>query len=161
MTEATQDAAKREFALQRVYTKDISFETPNAPAVFQQEWKPETQVNLNTEVQKLADAVYEVMLTVTVTTKLGDQTAYLAEAKQAGIFTVAGFSEQEMGPMMGAYCPSQLFPYVREVISDLIAKGSFPQLVLQPVNFDALYAQHQQEQANKAQAQDATGEAKH
>ena len=161
MTEATQDAAKREFALQRVYTKDISFETPNAPAVFQQEWKPETQVNLNTEVQKLADAVYEVVLTVTVTTKLGDQTAYLAEAKQAGIFTVAGFSEQEMGPMMGAYCPSQLFPYVREVISDLIAKGSFPQLVLQPVNFDALYAQHQQELANKAQAQDATGEAKH
>jgi len=161
MTEATQDAAKREFALQRVYTKDISFETPNAPAVFQQEWKPETQVNLNTEVQKLADAVYEVMLTVTVTTKLGDQTAYLAEAKQAGIFTVAGFSEQEMGPMMGAYCPSQLFPYVREVISDLIAKGSFPQLVLQPVNFDALYAQHQQEQASKAQAQDAAGEAKH
>jgi preprotein translocase subunit SecB len=161
MTEATQDAAKREFALQRVYTKDISFETPNAPAVFQQEWKPETQVNLNTEVQKLADAVYEVVLTVTVTTKLGDQTAYLAEAKQGGIFTVAGFSEQEMGPMMGAYCPSQLFPYVREVISDLIAKGSFPQLVLQPVNFDALYAQHQQELANKAQAQDATGEAKH
>jgi preprotein translocase subunit SecB len=153
MTEATQDAAKREFALQRVYTKDISFETPNAPAVFQQEWKPESQVNLNTEVQKLADAVYEVTLTVTVTTKLGDQTAYLVEAKQAGIFTIEGFSEPEMAPMLGAYCPSQLFPFVREVISDLIAKGSFPQLVLQPVNFDALYAQHQQELAKQAQAQ--------
>ncbi|MCU7795540.1 MAG: protein-export chaperone SecB [Candidatus Thiodiazotropha sp. (ex Myrtea spinifera)] len=151
MTEAKQDEQKREFAMQRVYTKDVSFETPNAPAVFQQEWKPETKVNLNTEVQTLSEGVYEVCLTVTVTTELGDQTAYLAEAKEAGIFTISGFSEQELGPMLGSYCPNQLFPYVREVLSDLIMKGSFPQLVLQPVNFDALYAQHQQELAKKAQ----------
>jgi preprotein translocase subunit SecB len=158
MSEAKQDEKQREFAMQRVYTKDISFETPSTPVVFQQEWKPETKVNLNTEMQNLSDGVYEVVLTVTVTTSLGEQTAYLAEVKQAGIFTISGFSEQEMGPMIGAFCPSQLFPYVREVISDLITKGSFPQLLLQPVNFDALYAQHQQELAKQAQA---SSEAKH
>ncbi len=158
MTESKQDAPKREFALQRVYTKDVSFETPKTPGIFQQEWKPETKVNLNTEVQKLSDEVYEVCLTVTVTTQIGEDTAYLAEAKQAGIFTITGFSEQERGPLLGAYCPSQLFPYVREVLSDLIMKGSFPQMVLQPVNFDALYAQHQQAVAE--QAEGATG-AKH
>ncbi len=158
MTENTTDAPTREFALQRVYTKDVSFETPKTPAIFQQEWKPDTKVNLNTEVQKLSNGVYEVCLSVTVTTTLGEETAYLAEAKQAGIFTINGFSEQETGPLLGAYCPSQLFPYVREVLSDLIMKGSFPQMVLQPVNFDALYAQHQQEVAKQA---GATSEAKH
>ena len=157
MTENTQDAAKREFALQRVYTKDISFETPNTPAIFQKEWKPDTKVNLNTEMQQLTDGVYEVVLTVTVTTTIGEETAYLAEAKQAGIFTITGFSEQELGPLIGAFCPSQLFPFVREVLSDLVMKGSFPQMVLQPVNFDALYAQHQQELAKQSgQAPEAT-----
>ena len=160
MTEAKQDEQNREFAVQRIYTKDISFETPNSPAIFQQEWKPETGVNLNTEVNKLTDEVFEVMLTVTVTTKIGEQTAYLAEVKQAGIFTAKGFPDQEMGPLLGAYCPNQLFPYVREVISDLIMKGSFPQMVLQPVNFDLLYAQHQQERAKKAQ-EEAQGQAQH
>ncbi|MCG7906517.1 MAG: protein-export chaperone SecB, partial [Candidatus Thiodiazotropha taylori] len=151
--EAKQDAPNREFAVQRIYTKDISFETPNSPTVFQQEWKPETGVNLNTEVNKLTDDVFEVTLTVTVTTKLGEQTAYLAEVKQAGIFTAKGFPEQEMGPLLGAFCPNQLFPYVREVVSDLITKGSFPQMVLQPVNFDMIYAQHQQERAKRAEAE--------
>ncbi|MGD8908119.1 MAG: protein-export chaperone SecB [Chromatiales bacterium] len=158
MTETKQDTPNREFALQRVYTKDISFETPKTPGIFQQEWKPETKVNLNTEVQKLSDGVFEVCLTVTVTTKLGDETAYLAEVKQAGIFTITGFSDQEREPLLGAYCPSQLFPYVREVLSDLIMKGSFPQMVLQPVNFDALYTQHQQQLAKQEQG---AAEAKH
>jgi preprotein translocase subunit SecB len=153
--EATQDAPNREFAIQRIYTKDLSFETPNSPAVFQQEWKPETGVNLNTEVNKLSDEIFEVTLTVTVTTKLGEQTAYLAEVKQAGIFTAKGFPDQEMGPLLGAFCPNQLFPYIREVISDLIMKGSFPQMILQPVNFDMLYAQHQQERAKKLQEESA------
>ncbi|MBT3048988.1 MAG: protein-export chaperone SecB [gamma proteobacterium symbiont of Ctena orbiculata] len=153
MTDAKQDEQNREFTVQRIYTKDISFETPNSPAVFQQEWKPETGVNLNTEVNKLTDTVYEVTLSVTVTTKVEDKTAYLAEVKQAGIFSINGFPEQELGPLLGAYCPNQLFPYVREAISDLIIKGSFPQMVLQPVNFDMLYAQHQQELAKKAQAE--------
>jgi preprotein translocase subunit SecB len=160
MTEAKQDTPNREFAVQRIYTKDISFETPNSPAVFQQEWKPETGVNLNTEVNKLSDDVFEVTLTVTVTTKLGEQTAYLAEVKQAGIFTAKGFPEQEMGPLLGAFCPNQLFPYVREVVSDLITKGSFPQMVLQPVNFDMIYAQHQQERAKRVAAE-AEGQSQH
>jgi preprotein translocase subunit SecB len=150
MNATTQDTPQREFALQRVYTKDVSFETPKSPGIFQQEWKPETQVNLNTEMQKLGDDVYEVCLTVTVTTTVGEDTAYLAEVKQAGIFTAKGFNDQELGPLIGAFCPSQLFPYVREVLSDLVMKGSFPQMVLQPVNFDALYAQHQQELAKQA-----------
>ncbi|MBT2970210.1 MAG: protein-export chaperone SecB [gamma proteobacterium symbiont of Ctena orbiculata] len=153
MTDAKQDEQNREFTVQRIYTKDISFETPNSPAVFQQEWKPETGVNLNTEVNKLTDTVYEVTLSVTVTTQVEEKTAYLAEVKQAGIFSINGFPEQELGPLLGAYCPNQLFPYVREAISDLIIKGSFPQMVLQPVNFDMLYAQHQQELAKKAQAE--------
>ncbi|PVV17235.1 MAG: protein-export chaperone SecB [gamma proteobacterium symbiont of Ctena orbiculata] len=153
MTDAKQDEQNREFTVQRIYTKDISFETPNSPAVFQQEWKPETGVNLNTEVNKLTDTVYEVTLSVTVTTQVEEKTAYLAEVKQAGIFSINGFPEQELGPLLGAYCPNQLFPYVREAISDLIIKGSFPQMVLQQVNFDMLYAQHQQELAKKAQAE--------
>lgn len=158
MTESKTDAPKREFALQRIYIKDVSFETPNVPGIFQQEWKPETKVNLNTEVKKLGNGVYEVCLSVTVTTQLGEQTAYLAEVKQAGVFTIDGFPEQEMGPLLGSFCPNQLFPYVREVLSDLIMKGSFPQLVLQPVNFDALYMQHQQELAKHAAP---SGEATH
>jgi preprotein translocase subunit SecB len=150
MNEKTkQDEAKREFALQRIYTKDVSFETPSSPDIFKQEWKPESSVNLNTEVKKVQDAVYEIILTVTITTKLGEQTAYLAEVKQAGIFGIKGFPDKEMGPLLGSYCPNLLFPYVREVVSDLVTKGSFPQLVLQPVNFDALYAQHQQALAKK------------
>lgn len=159
MAEAKQEESKREFALQRIYTKDISFETPNSPAIFQKEWKPESGVNMNTEVKKLAENIYEITLTVTVTTKIADQTAYLAEVKQAGIFSINGFPEQEMGPLIGSYCPNLLFPYVREVVSDLVTKGSFPQLVLQPVNFDALYAQHQQEMAKKMTEEQST--AKH
>ena len=151
MTQTTAaDENKREFTLQRIYTKDISFETPNSPGIFKQEWKPEANVNLNTEVKKLETNIFEIILTVTITTKIGQQTAYLAEVKQAGIFGIHGFPDQEMGPLLGSYCPNLLFPYVREVVSDLVTKGSFPQFVLQPVNFDALYAQHQQALAQKA-----------
>ena len=158
MTDTKPDTPKREFVLQRVYTKDISFEAPQTPGIFQQEWKPETKVNLNTGVEKLSEEVFEVSLTVTVTTQLGEDVAYLAEAKQAGIFTILGFSEEEMGSMLGVYCPNQLFPFAREVLSDLITKGSFPQMMLQPINFEALYTQHQQELAKQAES---TPEAKH
>ncbi|MGD8589188.1 MAG: protein-export chaperone SecB [Chromatiales bacterium] len=150
--EAIQDEPKREFSLQRIYTKDVSFETPNSPAIFKQTWKPESTVNLNTEVTKLEENLFEILLTVTITTKIEEQTAYLAEVKQAGIFGIKGFPEQEVGPLLGSYCPNLLFPYVREVVSDLVTKGSFPQMVLQPVNFDALYAQHQQALAKKMAA---------
>lgn len=161
MSETDQAAANnaKEFALQRVYIKDVSFETPNSPAVFAGEWKPESNLNLNSNVTKLGESTFEVVVTVTVTTKVADKTAYLVEVQQAGIFAVKGFSDQEMGHMMGAYCPNLLFPYAREVVSDLVSKGSFPQMLLTPVNFDALYAQHLQEMQARAAQQSADANA--
>lgn len=154
---AQQAEDNRKFDLQRIYTKDLSFETPNSPEVFTIEWKPEMNLALNSEVKKLGDNSFEVVLSVTVTTKTGDKVAYLVEVKQAGIFTLMGFPDEEMGPMLGAYCPNILFPYAREVISDLIGKGGFPQLLLTPVNFDHLFARHmQQQQASEETSPEST-----
>ncbi|MBV5275789.1 MAG: protein-export chaperone SecB [Lamprocystis purpurea] len=150
MADIDQTNPERQFAVQRIYTKDLSFESPNAPEIFRGEWKPQNELNLNTKVNRLSDQAYEVVLSVTVTAKVGDKTAFIVEVQQAGIFTMAGFTEQELGPMLGAYCPNLLFPYARETVSDLVTKGSFPQLVLQHVSFDALFAQHQQEAATQA-----------
>ncbi len=141
----TNGTAEKQFAIQRIYTKDISFETPNAPKVFTQKWEPSLDLNLGTHVESLENSTFEVVLTLTVTVKIADTTAYLVEVNQAGIFSIAGFSEQEIGPMLGSFCPNILFPYAREVVSDLVSKGSFPQLILAPVNFDALYMQHLQQ----------------
>lgn len=136
---------EKQFSIQKVYTKDISFETPNSPKTFTEKWEPTVDFNLGTNVEALEDALFEVSLSVTVTVKCADTTAYLVEVTQSGIFSLAGFSEQEMGPMVGSFCPNILFPYAREVVSDLVAKGGFPQLLLAPVNFDALYGQHLQQ----------------
>ena len=135
----------KEFGIQKIYLKDSSFEAPNTPAIFQKEWKPDVNLQLGNSAITLSENIHEIVLTVTVTTKIGDETAYLCEIKQAGIFNIKGYNEQEMGAMAGAYCPNILFPYVREAISDIITKGGFPQLVLSPVNFDALYQQHLQQ----------------
>lgn len=145
MAENEQPQDERQFQLQRIYTKDVSFESPNAPKIFLQDWQPQHELNLNTKVNKLEENQFEVVLSVTVTTKMGDKTAVIVEVHQAGFFFVKGFPEKELGPLLGAYCPNLLFPYAREVVSDLVSKGSFPQLVLQPVNFDALFAQHQKQ----------------
>jgi preprotein translocase subunit SecB len=145
----------RNFVIQRVYTKDVSFETPNSPAIFTESWNPESNLELNSSVQAMDNDHYEVTLSVTITTKVGDKVAFLVEVQQAGIFLVQGFPQKELGPMMGAYCPNILFPYAREVVTDLVTKGSFPQLVLAPVNFEMLYAQHLQEQANKPKDSEA------
>ena len=145
----------RNFTIQRVYTKDVSFETPNSPSIFTEKWNPESNLELNSSVQPMENDLYEVTLSVTVTTKIGDKVAFLVEVQQAGVFLVRGFPQQELGPMMGAYCPNILFPYAREVVSDLVTKGSFPQLVLAPVNFELLYAQHLQEQVNKQKDSEA------
>ncbi len=139
-----------QFAIQRIYTKDISFETPNSPAIFTEKWEPQVNVDLNTTGSHIGENVFEVTLALTVTAKLGEKTAYLAEVQQSGVFTLEGFSEQDLGGMLHSFCPNILFPYAREVISDLVSKGSFPQLLLAPINFDALYAQHLQQQ-QKAQ----------
>ncbi len=155
MTEQTETkgaAPARSFSLQRIYVKDLSFETPSSPAVFQQEWKPETQMNLSTQTSHLGGESFEVVLTVTLTTKVGDTTAYLVEVQQAGIFGIRDFPEQELAPLLGSYCPSILFPYAREAVSDLIVRGSFPQLLLTPVNFDALFEQHVRDQAARQAA---------
>lgn len=145
MTDNEQTANGRQFSIQRIYTKDLSFESPNAPEIFRGDWKPENELSLSTKVNRIGEQAYEVVLTVTVNVKVGDKTAFVVEVHQAGIFTLIAFPEEELGPMLGAYCPSLLFPYAREAVSDLVTRGSFPQLVLQHVSFDALFAQHQGE----------------
>jgi len=152
MAENEQPQAERQFGIQRIYVKDLSFESPNAPAIFLGDWRPQHDLNVNTKVNRVGEEAFEVVLSVTVTAKTGEQTAFIVEVHQAGFFGVRGFSEQELGPLLGAYCPNLLFPYAREAVSDLVSKGGFPQLVLQPVNFDALFAQHQQKMAEQAGA---------
>ncbi len=141
---------ERQLALQKIYVKDLSFETPNSPQVFTQKWEPKVEFNLASNAQQLQESLYEVSITVTVTVKLEDKTAYLIEVCQAGIFALMGFTSQELGPLIGSYCPNILFPFAREVVSDLVVKGGFPPMLLAPVNFDALYAQHVQAQAEQA-----------
>lgn len=140
------DKPQHQFVLQKIYTKDLSFETPNAPGIFTENWEPNVNVELNTKGKKLSDDVHEVILGVTVTVKVGEKVAYLVEVQQAGIFTISGFADQELGGMIGSYCPNLLFPYAREVISDLVVKGGFPQMLLAPVNFDAVYMEHLERQ---------------
>lgn len=151
-TEATQQGSNQQFAIQKIYIKDVSFESPNSPAMFTQEWQPEVNLDMNTNTQLLNEGVYEVVLSLTATVKNTDQTAFLVEIQQAGIFTINGFAENDMGHMLGSFCPNILFPYAREAVSDLVTKGGYPPLILAPVNFDALYAQHmaQQQQADEA-----------
>jgi preprotein translocase subunit SecB len=149
MAEANQTQEKQ-FSIQKIYTKDMSFETPNSPKVFTEKWEPSVDFNLGTHVQTLEDSLYEIALTITITVKCGAITAYLVEVNQAGIFTLNNFTEEEMGPMVGSFCPNILFPYAREAVSDIVTKGGFPQLLLAPVNFDALYAQHLQQLQNSA-----------
>ena len=129
------------FGIVRVYLKDVSFETPNSPEVFRQDFKPDVNLQLNTSVNKLEDSLYEVVLNVTVTSQQGDKTGFLAEVQQAGIFELKGYDEAQKGSVLGAYCPNTLYPFAREAISDLVLKGGFPQLLLSPINFDALYTQ--------------------
>lgn len=154
---ATTEQQGPQFAIQRVYTKDISFEAPNTPAIFKTEWKPEVKLDLDTRSNKLEDSVYEVVLALTVTTKVGEETAFLCEVQQAGIFTISdgeGVPEGQIAHMLGSFCPNLLFPYARETISNLVNRATFPQLNLAPVNFDALFAQYvQQRQAESEKAQ--------
>jgi preprotein translocase subunit SecB len=137
---------ERQFTLRTVYVKDLSFESPNTPDIFRGEWKPETSLHLDIKVNPLVENTYEVVLTITVSAKVQDKTAYLIELHQAGIITAAGFQEEEKGPLFYIYCPSILFPYARQTVTDLVAKGGFPQLVLQHINFDSIYAQKLAEQ---------------
>jgi preprotein translocase subunit SecB len=146
----------QQFAIQKIYLKDVSFESPNSPQAFTDgNWQPQINVQLNSSNQSIADDTYEVVLDITVTAKHEDKTAFLVEVKQAGIFTISGFPQENMGGMVGAFCPETLFPFAREAISELVSKGGFPPLLLAPVNFNALYTQQVQQQAT-AQAEEDT-----
>lgn len=136
-----------QFALQKIYLKDMSFETPNSPEAFTRKWEPDVNIELNTSGKQIAEDVHEVVLGVTVTAKLDDKIAYLAEVHQAGIFAINGYSQKDKEVMLGAYCPNILFPYAREAISDLVNRGGFPQILLQPVNFDVIYQEHLKKRA--------------
>ncbi|MEZ5460289.1 protein-export chaperone SecB [Dokdonella sp.] len=135
------DPSQPQLNLQKIYTKDISFEVPDAPKVFQLQGQPGVELNLSQRVNTLSETVFEVVLSVTVTCKIEEKTAYLAEVHQAGIFGVAGFDQASQENVLGTYCPNVLFPYVRQIVSDLVQGGGFPPLYLQPINFDAIYAE--------------------
>jgi len=141
------EQAKGKFNLVRIYIKDISFEAPNSPQIFNEQWQPANSMDMNTGAQKIADNIYEVVLSVTVTVKNGEQTAFLVEVHQAGIFQIEGFDDEHLEGVLGSFCPSIIFPYAREAVSDIVARGGFPQLLLAPINFDVLYMQHKQKQA--------------
>lgn len=141
-----QDPNQPEFAIQRIYIKDSSFEAPSSPRVFQEQWQPEINLQVQTNTQALGNDTHEVELAVTVTATSDKKTAFLVEVKQAGIFTLKNFGEDHLKAMLGSVCPGILFPYAREAISDMVTRGTFPQLYLTPINFEALYAQHLAEQ---------------
>ncbi|WP_058528397.1 protein-export chaperone SecB [Legionella londiniensis] len=144
-------APEAHFMIQRIYVKDLSFETTNAPAIFQQRWEPELSLDVNTQHALLEENVYEVVLSITATVKNQKNTAFLVEVHQAGIFTIQGAPKDQLDHLLGSFCPSILFPYAREAITTEVVRGSFPQLVLAPINFDALYLQQKEEQ-KKAEA---------
>lgn len=141
-------SAQPQMTLQKLFVKDSSFEAPNAPHIYREmgetEQEPQVELNVGHSSNQLSEGVHEVVLTLTVTCKLGERTAYLAEVQQAGIFGLGGFNDQEMGQILGSYCPNVLFPYGRQAISAMVSQGGFPPFLLQPINFDALYAEQQQ-----------------
>ena len=149
-TAETQANMGPQVSLQSVYLKDCSYESPNGPRLpGNQAWDPKFQLNMNTSAEELSPEAREVLLTITVEAKQGDATLYLVEVKQAGVFLISGTSVEDLKRLLGSFCPSLLFPYAREVVSDLIVKGGFPNFLLPLVNFDALFAQAQAPQPNQ------------
>ncbi len=145
-TNQGKEEKKSLFSIQRIYVKDLSFETPNTPQLFSEPWQPNVNIELNVATSKVNDNTYEVQLIITVTAKSGEKVAFLAEVHQAGVFIIQEFPDAQLHRMLGSYCPNLLFPYAREVVSDLVARGGFPQLYLAPVNFEAAYEQQLQKQ---------------
>jgi preprotein translocase subunit SecB len=131
-------APQKQLLLQKIYVKDLSFESPKAPMVFTTNVAPQTQLNVRSSAQQIAPDTQEVTLTITVEAKDKDSTVFLAEVKQSGIFAIQGYSADEMSILLGSFCPNTLYPFAREAIADIITRGGFPQLLLQPLNFDAI-----------------------
>ena len=149
---APAEAAGPAFTVEKIYVKDVSFEVPGAPAIFTENVQPELQLNLNQRVQRLGENAFEVVLGVTLTCKAGDKTAYVAEVQQAGIFGLMGLEAQAVDVLLGTQCPNILFPYVRQLVSDLVQAGGFPPFFLQPINFEALYAESLRQRAAQGDA---------
>jgi preprotein translocase subunit SecB len=142
------------FQIEKIYVKDLSLEIPNAPQIFTQQVQPQLEVRIDTGAVPFAEGYYESFVSATVTAKVGDKTLFLAEAVQAGIFQLRNVGNDDLRPLLGIACPTILFPYLRETISDLIIRGGFPPVLLAPVSFEALYTQRlQQEQAANPDAQ--------
>jgi preprotein translocase subunit SecB len=141
-----------DFGIQRIYVKDISYEAPSSPHIFKETWAPKVEIDLQSKSSVLEDGVYEVVLSVTSTVKIEEKVAFIAEVHQAGIFTIRNFPEDQLQHLLGSFCPSIIFPYARESITDVVTRGGFPQLYLAPINFDAIYQQKlakQQEEATE------------
>lgn len=138
---ADESATGPAFTIEKIYVKDVSFESPNSPTIFNENVQPDLQLNLNQKVQRLSETAFEVVLGVTLTCKAGDKTAYVAEVEQAGVFGLIGLEPQAIDVLLGTQCPNILFPYVRSMVSDLIQAGGFPPFYLQPINFEGLYAE--------------------
>lgn len=140
-----------QFALQRIYVKDLSFESPKAPEIFTKEWQPQVNLDLNTQNAQLEEGVFEVVLSLTVTVTNNEEAAFVVEVQQAGVFLIKGLDDAALHQTLGAFCPNILFPYARECIDSLVLRGSFPPIMLAPVNFDALYAQALQQREQEQQ----------
>ena len=143
------------FAIEKLYVKDLSVEVPNAPAVFTENGNPEINLQLQTAGTKISDDLYEAVLTTTVTAKTGEKTLFLVEVRQAGVFRIRNIPEENLEPLLSIACPNVLFPYAREAVSDSINRAGFPPVLLQPVNFEAMYAARIQQQQQQAQAETA------
>ena len=129
------------FAIEKIYVRDLSLEIPNAPNIFLERDTPEINMQLGSKNQTIDEGLYEVLLTVTVTAKINDKIMFLVEVQQAGIFRIRNVSDEEIGPVLGIGCPNILFPYLREVVSDVVTRAGFPAVILSPVNFEAIYQQ--------------------
>jgi preprotein translocase subunit SecB len=132
------------FQIQRVYLKDLSLEQPNSPQILVEQGQPQVDINLGVEVQPVQDGIFEVCVTGTVTTKLGERTLFLVEAKQAGIFEIRNLPEDQLQPILGIACPGIVYPYLRAVVADVITRAGFPPVHLAEVNFQAMFEAQQQ-----------------
>ncbi|MCP4490788.1 MAG: protein-export chaperone SecB [Gammaproteobacteria bacterium] len=148
---------KSQFTIQKIYVKDVSFESPATPQAFQfKKWEPKIDLNLGNQHSSLGNDNYEVILSVTVKVNREDKTAFLIEVQQAGIFVIQGFSEQDRNYLLGSQCMSILMPYARELVSDMTTRGGFPPLILAPVNFDPLYQQHLEKKKTQVEGEQAS-----
>ena len=146
-TAASEEETAPQFSLQRIYVRDLSFEAPKSPAIFRQQWEPSVGLDLNTRQKALENDFHEVVLTLSVTVKNGDEVAFIAEVQQAGIFLIKNLDDASMSHTLGAFCPNILFPYAREAVSDAVARAGFQPIILQPVNFEAMYMARQEQMA--------------